>query len=124
MKKFICILISVMMVFSTISITVFSEDKDNWAYPLISGLLSDGVISGDENGNLNLDKNITRAEFAKTINKYFNLTKKAASGYPDVYQNDWYYDDMLIAKEAGYIKAIRIITLIPKLLLPERNQLL
>jgi len=104
MKRIISILISVMIVFSSIGTVAFSTSDTHWAYSYITGMINDKIISGDENGNLNLDSLITRAEFVKTINRYFNLTEKSINGFSDVAENKWYYNEMLIAKQAGYIK--------------------
>lgn len=104
MKKYISLFISIIIIFSSVSTISYAEESKHWAYDTVTGLVSDGIVSGDNNGNLNLDNNITRAEFVKTVNKYFGLTEKSDISFPDVSENAWYYDDMLIAKKAGYIK--------------------
>lgn len=104
MKKILSIIITLSIVFSSFGVIGIAAESDHWAYSMIGGLLNDGTVSGDQSGNLNLDNYITRAEFVKTINRYFNLTEKSLSGFSDVSENKWYYDEMLIAKKAGYIK--------------------
>ena len=106
MKRLLSLLICLTLVASSLGMVTFAKDSDHWAYETVKGLVSDGIVSGDSEGNLNLDKSITRAEFIKTINKYFGLTKKADANYPDVASDKWYYNDLLIAKGEGYILGV------------------
>ena len=102
MKRILSLLICAMLIISSVGVVGFA-DNNHWSYDFIKGMIADGVISGDQNGNLNLDNTITRAEYAKTINKYFGYTVKADSGFGDVTRDKWYYNDMLIAKGTGYM---------------------
>ena len=47
---------------------------------------------------------ITRAELCKIVNMVFGYTEKDQNTFSDVSENDWYYNYVLIAKKAGYIK--------------------
>ena len=47
---------------------------------------------------------ITRAELCKIVNMVFGYTAKDQNTFADVSQSDWYYDYVLTAKKAGYIK--------------------
>lgn len=47
---------------------------------------------------------ITRAELCKIVNMVFGYTEKDQNTFADVSQSDWYYDYVLTAKKAGYIK--------------------
>ena len=75
MKRILSLLICAMLIISSVGVVGFA-DNNHWSYEYIKGMIADGVISGDQNGNLNLDNTITRAEYAKTINKYFGYTVK------------------------------------------------
>lgn len=57
---------------------------------------------------------ITRAEFVKIINRAFNFTESGNIEFSDVYENDWYYNDICIAVKAGYIEGIGDNTFKPK----------
>lgn len=46
---------------------------------------------------------MTRAEFVKTVNKVFNFRASGYMKFNDVPINSWYYNDIAIASELGYI---------------------
>lgn len=58
-----------------------------------------GIMTGDENGNLNLDRNVTRAEFAKMLVNASSLKNSSASAgyslFKDIKSGHW---------ASGYIK--------------------
>ncbi len=65
-----------------------------------------GLIKGNENGELNLESYLTRAEFIAFVNRLYNFNEKSEeiSNYIDVEENKWYYDDISKGIAAGYIK--------------------
>ena len=103
MKRFLSILISMMLIVSSVGVAGLADDSGHWAYDSIKSMLEEGIISGDQSGNLNLDNSVTRAEFAKVVNRYFGLTVKSDEGFNDVSEDAWYYNDLLVAKGHGYI---------------------
>lgn len=63
------------------------------------------VISGYPDGTFRPDSGVTRAELCKMINLVYDLDVKATSmSFKDVTEEDWYYDYVLVAVQAGYIK--------------------
>ena len=58
-----------------------------------------GIVSGYPDGDFRPDKNVTRAEAVKILNKTFNI--KEADSYrntfSDVMRGDWYYNDVMNA---------------------------
>ncbi len=84
-----------------------SDYEGHWAQRDIDTLMSQGILYGDEQGNINPDYDITRAEFIAIVNRY-NLYKdvfnRPIENFNDVDENAWYANDMLIAKFAGYIQ--------------------
>ena len=80
-----------------------SDFDGHWAYDSIVYMIEKNIVSGNENGEMKPDNMITRAEFIKTVNRAFEYTEKAESNFSDVSRNSWYYDELLIAKKAGYI---------------------
>ncbi|MBE7019899.1 MAG: S-layer homology domain-containing protein [Ruminococcaceae bacterium] len=104
MKRILSLLICLTLIASSVSFVTLASDSQHWAYETVKSLVDEGIVSGDSFGNLNLDKSITRAEFIKTLNKYFGFTKRADSNFSDVGADKWYYDELLIAKGEGYIK--------------------
>ena len=81
-----------------------AEDiSKHWAADSINYLRDIGIVQGDSQGNINPDKNITRAEFVTVINRAYELTARSADNFPDVLPGSWYYDEFAVAKYAGYI---------------------
>ncbi|TYP74856.1 glycosyl hydrolase [Paenibacillus methanolicus] len=73
-----------------------------WAKNSLERWAENGVLTGDANGVLMPNKAITRAEYVAILNRVFGLTAKAASNFTDVGANDWYANELAIAKQAGY----------------------
>ena len=49
------------------------------------------------------DDDITRAEFIKVVNRVFNFEDKAEISFIDINESDWFYDEVSIAVNSGYI---------------------
>ncbi len=96
MKKFLAIVWSAVLVCSS---TAFAGPQQQ----AVDYVLVQGIMQGDANGNLHLDKCVTRAEMAKMLVRAKKLTEPAAEGFSDVPLSHWGYQDILIAKQAGII---------------------
>lgn len=97
----------------------FSDNADLTYDDYAKILLSGGFIRGDENGDLNIWSQITRAEFCSIYNKIIGRdkaelvtadgTKITAEtyGFTDLDESEWYYETMLKATSAydddGYV---------------------
>ncbi len=101
MKKYISVMLAVAILLSLCVIPAYADS--HWAEEYAKSLIEKGIVSGYEDGSLKLDNTITRAEFVKILNKSRNLTSKETVNFPDVSQDKWYYEEMLIAKSNGYI---------------------
>lgn len=67
-------------------------------------LVSWDIMRGDQFGNLEPERSITRAEFVTMLNRTFGYTKTGAQPFRDVSTRDWYYDDVSAAYTAGYFQ--------------------
>ena len=67
-------------------------------------LVSWDIMRGDQYGNLEPNRSITRAEFVTMLNRTFGYTKTGAQPFRDVVTRDWYYDDISAAYTAGYFQ--------------------
>ncbi len=101
MRKYISTILTVAIILSLCVIPVSADS--HWAEEYAKSLIEKGIVSGYEDGTLKLDNTISRAEFIKIINKSRGLTSKSDINFPDVSEDKWYYEDMLIAKGNGYI---------------------
>lgn len=70
----------------------------------LNRLVSWDIMRGDQDGNLEPERSITRAEFVTLLNRTFGYTKTGAQPFKDVELSDWYYDDISAAYTAGYFQ--------------------
>ena len=100
-------LIATFPVFATENddIVKFSDlEETHWAYEGINKLVEKGIIVGYPDGTFKPEGNITRAELVKIVNMVFEYTQKQdATNFSDVTAEYWFYDNVLMAQEAGYI---------------------
>ena len=64
-----------------------------------------GIIQGDEAGQLNKDKVLTRAEAFAVAVRLLSLKPSGEPGYEDVSPENWYYDTASAARAAGIASA-------------------
>lgn len=76
---------------------------DYWAQNVIEDFVELGYINGYEDGTFRPDNQITRAEFVRIVNNVFGYVNARSENFPDVNKPDWYYKDVCIASNAGYI---------------------
>lgn len=87
MKKLIAVL-----VLASFLATPASAYYENY----VDAALADGVIFGDENGNVNPDNPLTRAEFAVILTQFLGISG-GINTFPDVSPHDWFADAMVAA---------------------------
>ncbi len=111
MKKLISILLVAFMCASMLCVVAeepkktFSDvDASTAIGKAIEVLATAGILSGDGDGNFRPNDGLSRAELCKIVNMIFKYTEKDTTGFSDVPAEAWYYDQVLIAKKAGYIK--------------------
>ncbi|MRN51650.1 S-layer homology domain-containing protein [Paenibacillus monticola] len=76
----------------------------HWAESTLKQWQEKGLITGYEDGSIQPNHKITRAEFAVLINKSFGFKDTATIDFKDVKHSDWFYTDIAKATSAGYIK--------------------
>jgi|GEM_PF-1201379 len=86
--------------------TGFTDVKDS--DPLakdIEVLKTGGFISGYPDGSFHPEGTITRAEFVRIANGIFGYkgTSNVSNLFGDINENAWYYNDVMIAQQAGYV---------------------
>lgn len=107
MKKYLISTFALTMIFSS-CVNVHANNKitdisNHWAKKQISHFIENSYAKGYEDNTFKPDKQITRAEFVKLVNKYFGFNNKGISKFKDINQSNWYYNDVCIAVQAGYI---------------------
>ena len=76
----------------------FNMNGSKWAETYLRSLYDNGIMSGDTNGNMNPDNDITRAEFVTMLNKgmgYHETTGKV--NFRDIKGTEWYANEIDIA---------------------------
>ena len=96
-------ILALALIFALMPGTVLPAQAAHWAMPYAQKLVEWGVMRGD-NGNLALDRAITRAEFVTMMNRAYGYKRLGDMPFPDVSTRDWYYEDINIAYNMGYFK--------------------
>jgi len=69
-------------------------DEGYWANEAIDAAIGNGLLQGKENGNIDSEANLTRAEMATIMVRAFGATVSAdISEYTDLQPSAWYYDE-------------------------------
>ncbi len=74
---------------------------DHWCETDINEAMNLGWV--DNVKHFRPDDDITRAEFIKVVNRVFNFEDKAEISFIDINESDWFYDEVSIAVNRGYI---------------------
>lgn len=77
---------------------------ESWVQEYLDKLVDWGVMRGDQEGNMDPEREITRAEYVSMINRAYGYDERSATPFQDVEPDAWYYDDIGIAYQAGYFK--------------------
>ena len=109
-KSKLSILILVLFILTAVATcTVYAggftdvDDRDPLAKD-IERLQKGNFIAGYPDGSFRPSGHITRAEFVRMINNIFDYKGYNVSNlFNDVKEGDWYYGDVLIASQIGYI---------------------
>ncbi len=106
MKKALSLLFIFVFIFTLISANVifYDVDTNTDGGRAIYALSEKGIISGYGNGFFGPEDTLTRAQAVKIINRVFSYSVPAEITFPDVNKDSWYYNDVAIGVNAGYIK--------------------
>lgn len=74
----------------------------HWAEDVITQWQEKGYVSGYADGSFRPNAPVTRAAFAKLMNRAVGFTEEAAISFSDVAAGDWYYHEVARAVSAGY----------------------
>ena len=88
----------------------YSKIKDistgYWANPSIETVVSDNIMTTDNNGNFNPEQSITRAEFVTSLLKVLkndNCEYSTNNEYTDISETDSYYKDIMRSDSLGLV---------------------
>ena len=105
MKKFAVVSVVLVMLFQTVLCSSFFIDVDEASTEgrAIIKMAERKIVNGVGGGYFRPDDSLTRAQFVKIVNNVFGYTHMGENKFTDVLENKWYYKDVSIAVEAGYI---------------------
>lgn len=91
LKRTIAFLLS-LSAFAAVSVTACAKESYDWAKTEVSYCQKNGIMTGDDKGNLNLGGTLTRAEMAKMLTESFELEPDSDASFSDLKGNEWYYE--------------------------------
>ncbi len=104
MKKIILTLLLLIMLAGTEAFAYSDIEQGTDLEKAVSALTDEGVLNGYSDGTFKPNKDVTRAEMCKMINILFNFTDVGRNNFSDVTPEAWFYKQVLIANEYGYIE--------------------
>ncbi|WP_051620491.1 S-layer homology domain-containing protein [Paenibacillus sp. UNC451MF] len=106
-QRYLSLLIALILVLSQLQ-AVFAlsppDANNHWAQSTIEKWVTQGYIDGYADGSFKPNQEVSRAEFAKLVNKAFHTKEgTAAISFSDVQASDWFYNEIKLGVGAGYI---------------------
>lgn len=94
------------MLFTCLAVPIPAQTtaSAHWADASLTKLRDWGVMRGDQNGSMEPDRNITRAEFVSMVNRAFGYKKLGKQPFKDVAGTEWYANEINIGFNQGYFK--------------------
>ncbi len=108
-KRYMRILGSLLLLvfMASASVMAFSDvDSTTDEGKAISKMRQSGYIQGFEDGTFRPRATLTRAEFVTIVNKMYGYSVAVENIFNDVSESDWFFDEVLAAVNAGYIKGM------------------
>ena len=107
MKRIGAIAVIFFVLLQTVSAGFFADvDEATEQGTAILKMAERGIVNGVGGGYFKPEDGLTRSQFVKIVNKVFGYTQAGENKFTDVPAGKWYYDDVCIAVEAGYINGI------------------
>ena len=85
-----------------------------WYQKAMDYAKENGLLKGDDKGNMNPNDNATRAQIAAIITRVFGCTsEKYIAHFSDVDANAWYYHELAVSASMGVMKGDAAFTMRP-----------
>ncbi len=78
--------------------------KGHWAEKQMKVWVASGLLKGYDDGSIQPNRAVTRAEFMTLVNRAFNLQERASISFTDLKADHWAYGQIAAAVHAGYVK--------------------
>lgn len=87
-----------------LAVNGIKDINGHWAQIYIEKWINDGLINGYRDDHFKPDDKITRAELVTLVNKAFKIQNSNFTyNLSDVKPSDWFYNEVMSGKAAGYI---------------------
>ncbi len=108
MKRLVAALAVLSMLMQSVFAVGYFADVDEATEQgqAIARLAEYGVVNGIGNGCFAPDNALTRAQFVKIVNNVFRYESAGENKFVDVAPDAWYFNDICIASEMGYINGV------------------
>lgn len=108
MKKLTVLPLVLIMLIQSVcaSFAFYDVDSNTKMGQAVLRLYENNIVDGMGNGYFHPQGILTRAQFVKMVNRVFGYTHAGEGSFSDVSADKWYYEDVCIASEAGYIKGM------------------
>ncbi|MBR2895404.1 MAG: S-layer homology domain-containing protein, partial [Oscillospiraceae bacterium] len=113
-QRVLSAVLTMVMLFGMLPPIEWTAHAASWMDEYIETAVDWGVMRGDVHGNLNAEKNITRAEFVTMVNRAFGYSADTTHPFTDVTIKDWYHNDIGMAYNKGYFKGTSETTASPE----------
>lgn len=94
--------VAVMLLPTVPAMAAFRDTAGHWAEKTLTEWQEQGLIDGYSDGGFQPDGTMTRAGFAKLMNRGLGFTDEASISFTDVKESDWFYAEVAKAVGAGY----------------------
>ncbi|MFA9423749.1 MAG: S-layer homology domain-containing protein, partial [Sedimentibacter sp.] len=89
------------------NINLPEDIRGHWAEKEMTAMFEKGYFKGYEDGLSHPESYITRAQVVSMVNRLLGLSYDESmdmgDGFNDIQESDWFYDDVMLAKNNGYI---------------------
>ena len=95
-------MLAAMLLSAVPTAAAFRDTAGHWAEKTLDEWQDKGLIDGCGDGSFRPDGTMTRAEFAKLVNRTMGFTAESAISFSDVTERDWFHAEVARAVAAGY----------------------
>lgn len=97
-------MLAAMLLSAVPAAAAFRDTAGHWAEKTLDEWQDEGLIDGYGDGSFQPNGTVTRAEFAKLVNRTLGFTAESEISFSDVTERDWFHAEVAKAVAAGYAR--------------------
>ena len=94
-------MLAAMLLSAVPTAAAFRDTAGHWAAETLDEWQDEGLIDGYGDGSFQPNGTVTRAEFAKLVNRTLGFTAESEISFSDVTERDWFHAEVVHAVAAG-----------------------